>query len=226
MKLKVLYEDNHLIAVFKPAGILVQADKSDSSCLMDEVKLYLKEKYEKPGKVFLGLLHRLDRNVCGIVLFAKTGKGASRLSAQFRERTIEKKYMAWVSGRMIEDQATLIHYLLKNKKNNFVEIVKENTAGAMRAELSFKVLKTQDDYSLLEIKLATGRPHQIRVQLSAMGHPIVGDVKYGSKKLLPNNLIALCAVELEFNLAAKDERKKIQIEFPYQDLSEISKKAS
>src|SRR3989344_531919 len=185
--LKVLYEDNHLIAVFKPAGVLTQGDITGDRCLMDEVKSYLKTKYNKPGNVFLGLLHRLDRPVCGIVLFAKTSKGASRLSEQFRNRTIEKTYHARVLGKPKENKGNLVDFLKKNANEN-----------VKRAELDYEVIASGNKYSLLKIKLHTGRFHQIRAQLSAMGHPVLGDVKYDAPFALPDKSICLCATSISF----------------------------
>jgi 23S rRNA pseudouridine1911/1915/1917 synthase len=215
MKLQVLYEDNHLIAVNKPAGILTQPDKTGDPSLMDEVKYFLKNKYEKPGNVFLGLLHRLDRNVSGIVLFAKTSKGAARLSEQIRKREFIKTYTARVEGVPEPASNTLIDYLLKDEENNFVSIVSEITPGAQRAELSYETLSTDGKFSILRIKLGTGRTHQIRVQLSDIGCPIVGDKKYGSSIELPERAIALTATELTFKTATTDEMQTIKIDFPY-----------
>ena len=190
MKLKVLYEDNHLIAVYKPAGILTQGDRSKDICMMDMVKDYLREKYHKPHNVFLGLLHRLDRQVSGIVLFAKTSKGASRLSKQFRDHEVEKIYHAVVLGKPKRDLEKLVSFLKKNEKENI-----------KRAELFYEVLASGKKYSLLKIKLQTGRFHQIRVQLSLMGFPILGDIRYGAPFLLPDKNIALCATSISFKLA-------------------------
>ncbi len=203
MKLKVLYEDNHLIAVYKPAGILTQGDNSKDICMMDMVKDYLKEKYHKPYNVFLGLLHRLDRQVQGIVLFAKTSKGASRLSEQFRSRKVEKIYHAVVLGEPKQDREKLVSFLKKNEKENI-----------KRAELFYTVIASNKKYSLLKIKLQTGRFHQIRVQLSSMGFPILGDIRYGAPFLLPDKNIALSATSLSFKTATKEEIEKISIPIP------------
>lgn len=209
MNLKVLYEDNHLIAVYKPSGVLTQPDKTGDEDLMVLVKKYLKEKYKKPGNVFLGLLHRLDRPVSGIVLFAKTSKGASRLSKQFRDGTIEKRYYAIVEGKFPKNRGELVNYLGKDTKR------KKAVSGAgKRAELSYEVIKSNDKYSLLGILLGTGKFHQIRAQLSLAGFPILGDVKYGAKFSLPDKSIALCESSISFNLATEDEIKKISIPLP------------
>lgn len=212
---KVLYEDNHLIAVFKPAGILVQGDESGDKCLVDEVKEYLKEKYKKPGKVFLGLLHRLDRPVSGIVLFAKTSKGASRLSEQFRNHETEKIYHALVAGIPKEKKKTLVNWLIKDEKKNKVEVFDKEKAGSLRAELDYEVMKSDKKNSLVKIFLKTGRPHQIRAQMARIGHPVVGDVKYGALKPLPDKSIALAATEISFKTATGGEEKNIKVEPPF-----------
>lgn len=218
MNLRVLYEDNHLIAVYKPAGVLVQADATKDPTLIDEVKYYLKQKYNKPGRVFLGLVHRLDRPVAGIIIFAKTSKGAERLSAQIRARTFKKTYHALVCGRPSKDHGALLHFLKKDDKKNFVTAHKEMTRGALRAELDYEVVKTFRNKSIVKINLITGRPHQIRAQLAAIGCPIVGDVKYGGvAEIFLNDgqhEIALSATSLSFQLATKDERKTIEIPMP------------
>lgn len=212
--LKVLYEDNHLIAVYKPAGTLVQGDKSGEISMIEEVKMYLKNKYEKPGNVFLGLIHRLDRNVDGVVLFAKTSKGASRLSEQFRNHTISKIYHAWVSGIVEVDRKTLINFIKHDENQNFSEVFDNEVKDSDRAELSYELIKKEGDFSLLKIILKTGRHHQIRAQLSHIGHPIVGDSKYGSTIRLPDQKIALTATSLSFETATTKEQKTIDIEIP------------
>ncbi|KKS25033.1 MAG: hypothetical protein A2736_00625 [Candidatus Yanofskybacteria bacterium RIFCSPHIGHO2_01_FULL_41_27] len=216
LKLEILYEDNHLIAVFKPAGVLVQGNRPvgerNEPTLMDEVKEYLKEKYKKPGNVFLGLVHRLDRPVSGIILFAKTSKGAARISEQIREREMRKIYHAVVDGQMKSPSGTLRNFLKKDEEKRIAKIVKEREGDL--AELDYETVKTNGKISLLKIELKTGRFHQIRVQLSAIGHPIVGDKKYGSKEQLSNGSIALCATELTFETATTGETKKIGIDWP------------
>lgn len=214
MEIKVLYEDNHLIAVYKPAGTLVQGDKSGDSSLLDKVKAYLKNKYQKPGNVFLGLIHRLDRNVDGIVLFAKTSKGASRVSEQFRNHTIQKVYHAWVHGIVKEKSKALVNFLKHDENQNFAEVFDKETKGADRAELSYELVKTDGDFSLLKIILKTGRHHQIRAQLSHIGHPIVGDSKYGSTVRLPDQKVALTATSLSFETATTKEHKTVSLEIP------------
>lgn len=214
MILNILYEDNHLIVVEKPAGMLVQADETHDPSLMDEVKKYLKEKYKKPGNVFLGLVHRLDRPVGGIVLFAKTSKGASRLSAQFRERSVEKYYYAVVGGKPAVKNGTIVSFLKKDEKKNMVEVFQKETPGAKRAELFWETILSGKKNTLLKIKLGTGRSHQIRAQLSSIGLPILGDVKYGAPAPLAAKSIALFAASLSFRLATRDETKTIELSWP------------
>lgn len=214
MTLNILYEDNHVIVVEKPAGMLVQADKTGDPCLMDEVKRYSKEKYKKPGNVFLGLVHRLDRPVGGIVLFAKTSKGASRLSEQFRERSVEKYYYAVVVGKVKEQSGRIISFLKKDKEKNTVEVFSGDTPGAKRAELFWEVVLSSAKNTLLKIKLGTGRSHQIRAQLASIGYPILGDLKYGAPKPLADKSIALFAASLSFRLATREEIKTLELPWP------------
>ncbi|MFH2136300.1 MAG: RNA pseudouridine synthase [Patescibacteria group bacterium] len=214
MKLNVLYEDNHLIVVEKPAGMLVQGDKTGDICSMDEVKKYLKEKYGKPGNVFLGLVHRLDRPVGGVVLFAKTSKGASRLSAQFRERAVEKYYFAVVIGKMKEVNGTIVSFLKKDEKKNIVEVFNQEMPETKRAELFWEVVKSGAKNTLLKIKLGTGRAHQIRAQLASINHPILGDLKYGAAKPLPDKSIALFSASLSFTSATGGKAETIELPWP------------
>lgn len=212
LSLQVLYEDNHLIAVFKPAGLLVQGDITGEPTLMDEIKEYLKEKYKKPGNVFLGLVHRLDRPVSGIVLFAKTSKGASRISEQIREREMHKTYHAIAEGEIKPSRGTLKHFLIKDEEKRIARISTDGIGDY--AELDYETVKTNGTRTLLKINLKTGRFHQIRAQLSAVGHPVVGDVKYGASKSFPDKSIALCATELTFETATTSETKTIKIDYP------------
>lgn len=222
MSLKILYEDNHLIAVFKPAGLLVQGNITGEPTLMDEVKEYLKEKYKKPGNVFLGLVHRLDRPVSGVILFAKTSKGAARISEQIRERKMSKIYHAVIEGRINPTSGKLKNFLKKDEGKRIAIISDTPQEGFMRAVLYYKTVLAADRYSLLAIRLETGRFHQIRIQLSTAGHPIVGDKKYGAKEALPDGAIALCATELTFQTATAPtlrsdgagEIKTIRINYP------------
>jgi 23S rRNA pseudouridine1911/1915/1917 synthase len=214
MQPEILYEDNHVIVVNKPAGVLVQGDVSGEDCLFEQVKRFIKIRDNKPGNVFLGLVHRLDRNVSGVTLFAKTSKGASRLSEQFRLHTIEKKYHAWVAGVPLKKSATLTHFLLKNEQNNKTAVYDSEIRGAQYAELRYDIVKTVGDFSLLRIKLETGRPHQIRSQLGYIGHSVVGDGKYGSGISLPNEQIALVATSLSFITATGGEKKTVEVSVP------------
>jgi len=195
--LDVLYEDNHLIAVNKPAGMLVQGDRSGDESLMDVVKEYIKAHYQKPGNVFLGLLHRLDRPVSGVVLFARTSKAASRLTKQWKEHQVKKTYWAVVEGAMKPPQDTIEGYLRKSGKR--VLRTNEDTPGAKKAFLAYRTLARAGDLSLVEIDLVTGRKHQIRVQLGQAGCPVVGDVKYGAHGILPDKTIRLVARSLSFS---------------------------
>lgn len=217
MTIQVLYEDNHLIAVYKPAGVLVQKgdiEGHDDDTLYWQVKEFLKKRDQKPGNVFLGVLHRLDRNVSGIILFAKTSKGAARLSEQIRERTIKKIYHAVVIGTPTPASGTLEHHLQKDQASRQAIIDDEGD----EAVLHYETIKSNGKFSLLRIELETGRFHQIRAQLSAIGHPIVGDMKYGAPSQLPDQALMLCATELHFTTATTDKEKTVSIEIPPQFL--------
>lgn len=211
-KIEILYEDNHLIAVHKPGGILVQGDASRAASLMDMVKDYIKKKYNKPGEVFLGLVHRLDRPVSGVVLFARTSKSASRLSEQWRRRTITKVYWALVHGKMRLPSGTLTAFLEKKEKGVFLAKVKHK--GSQEALLSYRTLRVRGMVSLLEVNLHTGRKHQIRAQLAAEGCPIVGDVKYGAPEPLPGGTICLQAKSLAFMHPTRPETVHIEAPAP------------
>ncbi len=184
----ILWEDNHVLAVNKPSGLLTMGDSTGSPTLVDAVKRYLKEKYHKPGDVFLGVVHRLDRPVSGVVLFARTSKAAARLSAQFRDRSVEKTYLAWVEGRVEAPSGTLHHWLHKDRTTNHVSVVAEGSPGAQECLLNFRRVNSSGARTLLEITPETGRSHQIRVQLSAQGWPIAGDKKYGSRTHWPEGI--------------------------------------
>ena len=182
-QLKVLYEDNHIIVVEKPPNIPSQGDKTNDENMLDIIKRYIKEKYNKPGNVYVGLVHRLDRPVGGVMVFAKTSKAASRLSEQVRNKIFKKEYLAIVDGKLENKLGTLEDYLLKNEKNNMSKVVPENTKNAKYAKLDYEVLKYDSDINLsvLKVLLHTGRHHQIRVQLANSGHSICGDQKYGTR---------------------------------------------
>jgi 23S rRNA pseudouridine1911/1915/1917 synthase len=211
--LQVLYEDNHLLAVNKPAGMLVQGDASGDTSLMDLTREYIRNKYRKPGNVFLGLLHRLDRPVSGVVLFAKTSKAASRISEQLRSRTVQKIYWALVYGRVKPPSGTLMSYLMKGVKK--VSLVGGEEAAAQKALLTYRTLRNIKGKSLLEIRLHTGRKHQIRAQLAGLGYPIEGDVKYGAPYGLQDKSIRLMARSLTVKHPIRNER--ITIEAPPPD---------
>ena len=202
--LDILYLDNHLIAVLKPAGLLTQTDHTGDDSLVEKVRQWIRDECNKPGNIFLGLVHRLDRNVSGVVLFARTSKAASRLSRQFREGTPTKIYRAIVHGTLKEKQATLIHYLRKEKSLKATVFPRE-TPSAKRAELSYEVIESRENKSLIEVTLATGRFHQIRAQMTFTGHPIMGDVKYGAPDPLANHKIALHAHKLVFSHPVSNE---------------------
>jgi 23S rRNA pseudouridine1911/1915/1917 synthase len=179
--LDVVYEDNHCLAVNKPAGLLAQGDATGEPTALDEARSYLKAKYSKPGNVFIGLVHRLDRPTSGLLLLARTSKAASRLSEQFREGTVEKAYWAIVEGSCPADDGEWDDTLLKDERNNVVEVVPAGTPGGRHASLAYRVLGRSGGRTLMEVRPRTGRGHQIRVQLASRGLPIVGDRKYGAK---------------------------------------------
>ena len=181
--LNVIYEDNHIIVVVKPVNIPSQGDKTGDNDMLTIIKQYLKEKYNKPGNVYLGLVHRLDRPVGGVMVFAKTSKAAARLSEQVREKTFRKKYLVIANGKFENDNGVLEDYLLKNEKTNMSKVVPEGTKNSKYAKLEYRVLKYDSELNLsvLKINLHTGRHHQIRVQLSSRGHSIYGDQKYGGR---------------------------------------------
>ncbi len=194
--LKVLYEDNHIIVVRKDPNIPSQADKTEDLDMLTIIKEYIKEKYNKPGNVYLGLVHRLDRPVGGVMVFAKTSKAASRLSNQVREKTFKKKYLAVVDGKFDQANGTLEDYLYKDERKNISKVVKSEKKNAKLAKLDYEVLAYNEikDLSLVKVNLHTGRHHQIRVQLAHSGHSIFGDQKYGTRG--QGKQIALWAYEL------------------------------
>ncbi|MDE6409729.1 MAG: RNA pseudouridine synthase [Muribaculaceae bacterium] len=196
--MEVVYEDNHIIIVNKKVGEIVQGDKTGDIPLSEMVKDYIKVKYNKPGNVFCGVVHRIDRPVEGLVIFARTSKALERLNKMLRDGEIHKTYHALVEGRMTEPEGTLENYLVSDGRVNKTFIAKHSTPDAKLSKLKFKTLAVGDRYSLLEVNLLTGRKHQIRAQLSAIGHPIKGDLKYGSKRSNPNGGISLQAHKIEF----------------------------
>jgi len=198
LKNRILYEDNHLIIINKLSGEIVQGDKTGDVPLIESVKSYLKEEYQKPCNVFCGLVHRIDRPVSGAVIFAKTSKALTRMNEMIKNRQLEKKYWALTEGIVEKDEADLVHYLKKNEKLNKSFASTEFKSGWQKAELHFKILKRFYRYTLLEINLKTGRHHQIRVQLSSEGYPICGDLKYGAKRSNESGAILLHARYLKF----------------------------
>lgn len=193
MQLKILYEDNHLLVIDKQAGLLSQADKSGSADALTLAKKYIKAKYNKPGEVFLGLVHRLDKPVSGVLVFARTSKAASRLTQQFKERRVEKTYLAIVEG-VHTGKGTCVDWLRKTGER--VHIVSADKPGARQARLSWHAVASTHERTLLRVQLETGRPHQIRVQLSARGMSILGDSKYGARLPWAGNTLALHCVRL------------------------------
>jgi 23S rRNA pseudouridine1911/1915/1917 synthase len=213
-KLHVLYEDNHLLVVNKPGGLLVQGDSTGDETLLDIGKKYIKEKYDKPGNVFLGIVHRLDRPVSGVVLMAKTSKALERLNKQFRERKIYKKYWAVVKRRPKNLKDKLVNWLVKNRDKNYVSCYQKPNPDGLKAELNYSVLGKLNDHYLLEVNPITGRPHQIRVQLSSIGSPIRGDLKYGFHKPNFDANINLHAKEIIFEHPIKKEKMRIKASLP------------
>jgi 23S rRNA pseudouridine1911/1915/1917 synthase len=198
MKINILYEDNHLIVVEKPVNIPVQEDASKDKDLLTLVKEDIKFRYNKPGNVYLGLIHRLDRPVGGAIVFAKTSKAASRMANLLRKREINRTYLAVVRGYVKKERQTLRHYLYKDRKKNIVSVTSPQFSGAKEAILHYEVLSRKNDLTLLHVTLETGRSHQIRVQLSEIGHPLFGDQKYGKGKNKHGEQIALWSHSLSF----------------------------
>jgi 23S rRNA pseudouridine1911/1915/1917 synthase len=190
----VLYSDNHLLAVYKPAGLLVQGDESGDVCLLDLAKQWVKQRHQKPGKVFLGLVHRLDRPVAGVMLFARTSKAAARVSEQIRSSSVRKVYLAVVEGEKPPPSARLVHHVERQGRHS--RVVHQQTMTSREARLSYRLLDSAGGRSLLEVELETGRRHQIRLQLAHIGCPIVGDCRYGASEPLSARQIALFARQL------------------------------
>ena len=197
-QLEVLFEDNHVIVINKRASDIVQGDKTGDETMPDKIKAYLKEKYQKPGNVFCGVVHRLDRPTSGAVVFARTSKALERLNAQFREKETNKVYWAIVENKPASSSGQLVHYLKKNEKQNKSYTSDTEIPQSKKAILNYKLIKSSDKYHLLEIELETGRHHQIRVQLSTIGCRIKGDVKYGARRPNKDGSISLHARKLEF----------------------------
>jgi len=198
----LIYIDNHIIVVRKPAGMLIQGDKTGDITLFDLTKFYIKNKFEKPGNVYLAIVHRLDRPVSGVIVFARTSKAAARLNEQIRKRKMKKTYWALVHGKPPK-QGEFIDYINRNQKTSIIS----NNKKGKRAELNYLLLKQQDNISMLEIDLVTGRHHQIRVQFANRGYPILGDFLYGSRLKYGNRALALHACRLSFAHPVQNEEK-------------------
>ena len=210
MDLKILYEDNHIIVVVKPVNIPSQGDKTGDEDMLTIIKKYIKEKYNKPGEVYLGLVHRLDRPTGGVMVFAKTSKAASRLSEQVREKKIQKKYLCIVDGKLEKEKDLWKDYLLKNEKNNMSKVVEENTKNSKEAILDYEVIKYNEEINLsvVKVNLHTGRHHQIRVQFASRGHSLCGDQKYGTRGR--GKQLALWAYSLSLVHPTKKERMEFE----------------
>ena len=221
MQLQVLYEDNHIIAVNKRSSDIVQGDKTGDTPLSDFVKQYIKEKYNKPGDVFVGTVHRIDRPVSGIVLFAKTSKALARLNQMFQTKEIQKTYWAIVKNKPPLENGNLVNYLKKNEAKTMSKAFEKETPGALRSELNYEIIAHSDTYFLLEINPLTGRHHQIRVQLSIIGCPIKGDLKYGFDRSNKDASIHLHARKIEFVHPVKKEPLIITAPVPNEQLWKV-----
>ena len=218
MEIQVLYEDNHIIAVNKRASDIVQGDKTGDTPLSEKIKEYIRYKYDKPGNVFVGVVHRIDRPVSGVILFAKTSKALSRLNEMFKTKTVQKTYWAIVEQKPTKPSATLINFLKKNQKQNKSYAFDTEKEGWKRSELDYKLISSSDKYHLLEVKPKTGRHHQIRVQLSTLGSTIKGDLKYGAKRSNKDASICLHALKIEFIHPVQKEHISISAPVPEDNL--------
>lgn len=212
--MKVVYEDNHIIIVSKRSGEIVQGDKTGDKTLADEVKAYIKEKYAKPGNVFLGITHRLDRPVWGLVVFARTSKALARLNDMFREGYVNKTYWAICQNAPKVPEATLTHWLTRNERQNKSYAYDKEVPGAKKAVLHYRTIGKSERYTLIEVKLMTGRHHQIRCQLAKIGCPIKGDLKYGARRSNPDGSISLLARKIEFAHPVSKEHICVESEVP------------
>ncbi|HLF32945.1 MAG TPA: RluA family pseudouridine synthase [Cyclobacteriaceae bacterium] len=220
----ILYEDNHLLIVNKPAGVLAQGDKTGDVDLTELARNYLKKKYSKPGNVFVGLPHRIDRPVSGALILCKTSKSLSRVSELFNKKKISKVYWAIVKNKPHDKKGKLIHWLIKDRELNKVRAYIRETENAQRAELDYETIQVSGNYCLLEVHPLTGRPHQIRVQLAEINIPIAGDVKYGGESIGDNNRINLHARSVEFLHPVKNEIVKIVAPLPETGLWKLFKR--
>lgn len=224
MNIPILYEDNHLLVVVKPANLPTNEDESVDDNLLDQLREYIKVKYQKPGDVYIGLVHRLDRPTGGVMVFARTSKAAKRLSEQIRERKMKKTYLAVAEGHVTPPMQKLVHYLQKNSTQNQVNIAEKSFPQAKEAVLEYAVLEIKEDKSLVEVNLETGRSHQIRAQMSYIGFPIVGDGKYG-QRIGATKSLALWAFRLEFEHPVTKEKLNFKAlppqEYPW-DIFDLS----
>ncbi len=216
--MQVVYEDNHVIIVFKESGEIVQGDKTGDTPLSETVKAYIKEKHHKPGNVFLGVVHRLDRPVAGLVVFAKTSKALSRLNDMFRDGDIHKTYWAITKNRPAEPEATLVNWLVRNEKQNKSYVYDHEVPGSKKSVLEYRVAGQTENYNLLEVKLLTGRHHQIRCQLAAIGCPIKGDLKYGARRSNPDGSISLLSRHVAFVHPVSQELISVDSPLPKDNL--------
>ena len=215
---EILYEDNHIIAVYKRSSDLVQGDKTGDVSLDTEIKKYLAEKYKKTGEVFLGVVHRLDRPVSGVMLFARTSKALTRLNEMFKTQQVKKTYLAIVKERPPEDEARITHYLKKNEAQNKSYVYESEVKGSKEASLTYRLKGRSERFYLLEVELHSGRHHQIRAQLAKIGCPVKGDLKYGFPRSNEDGGISLFARRLEFVHPVKKESIKITAHFPEGDI--------
>ena len=206
MKIRIIFEDNHILVVEKPVNVPSQKDKSENDDMLTLLKNYIKERYAKPGNVYLGLVHRLDRPAGGVMVFAKTSKAASRLSEEIRSGSFKKIYLVVVHGKVNVSKGELKHFLLKDERKNIVSIVEKSAQGAKAAVLAYEEIEHVNGVSLVRVDLQTGRPHQIRVQFSSTGNPLWGDQKYGQGKSRAGQQLALWAQEVMFTHPVSNER--------------------
>ena len=212
--MRIIFEDNHLLVINKDAGVLVQGDKTGDTPLSDLAKAYVKEKYQKPGEVFMGVIHRIDRPVSGLVLMARTSKALERMNEQFKNREIEKNYLAIVRNRPAANAGNLVHWLIKNPETNVTKAYEKEVPNSMRSELNYKLIGELEGFYLLEVNPITGRPHQIRVQLASMNCPIVGDNKYGYPRGNKDKSICLHAHQVKFMHPVKKEEMQLFAALP------------
>lgn len=216
--MQVLYEDNHIIIVRKESGEIVQGDKTGDRTLADDVKAYIKEQYAKPGAVFLGVVHRLDRPVAGLMVFARTSKALSRLNDMFRNGEVKKTYWAIVKNTPVPESGTLSHWLVRNEKQNKSYAYTTEKPDSKLARLNYRTLAKSDNYTLVEVELLTGRHHQIRCQLSSIGCPIKGDLKYGAPRSNPDGSISLFARSVDFIHPVSKQHIHIDADVPADNL--------